>query len=228
VTAASLFGIWPEEKPKPLHVVVPRGTRPLQRDGVVVHTTVTHFEPVRPRGVLATPVPRTLRDIAATETLADSAFALRAARRAEIVTPAQLEAEIAVGGPGSKRLREAFEVDEAYGLKSESWLEDHALPALARSSLPRFETQYPIQLSAEHTVRPDVAWPEAKLALEWLGVKWHSSGVAVAKDELKHGELETAGWHVEYAGSEALAGAPFRVLVTRLHRLHAERMSATV
>lgn len=132
-----------------------------------------------------------------------------------------------MGGPGSRRLQDAFEVDEAYGLKSESWLEDHALPALARSSLPRFETQYPIELGPGRTVRPDVAWPEAKLALEWLGVKWHSSGVAVAKDELKHEDLVADGWHVEYAGSEALTGAPFRALVARLRRLHTERLAAT-
>ena len=183
----------------PVELTVPK-TRQRQRLGVV------HRGLLLPRDVtvvdaipVTTPV-RTLLDIAATAAPERVEEALDDALRRRIVTIPQLRRRLRdiarQGRPGVTAIRSMLEARDASSAVPESVLETRLLNLLKRHRLPAPLGQYPIHDETGLVGRIDFAWPDAKLALEGDGFRWHSGRSRFESDRLRRNRLTLLGWRV--------------------------------
>lgn len=199
VTAARLHDIGGFDPPPRPHVTVPRGYRYLAPALATVHTT-TRLVPVAETkdGVPVTPVPRTLRDLATATDVPRTMLhrAVRDALRTGKATVEELLAEAEPRGPGRRRLRAAAEQEAASADHAvDSRLERAWIDALLDDGIREFVTQHVLR-DGTRTVRLDIAWPEARVALEVDGARFHADALATASDEARTQWLRARGWSV--------------------------------
>lgn len=219
-SAAALHDLADISLPKRPHVTVRRARRAVEIDRVVVHTTLYPVEPVVVRGIPATPVPRTLRDLAVGVPDRVLARAVRDALRRG--TPARALLDAAPGGhPGSARLLSAVrrEVD-AGARRLESPLEAECLGMLQGTDLPPPVAQHRLVLADGRTVRLDLAWPDQLVAVEVDGAGWHADALARAADRARRDALKALGWEIVRVTAKELHDLDaFAVVVRRIARL---------
>ena len=107
--------------------------------------------------------------------------------------PAELLARRAAepGARGSRRLAEVVALADP---RAESPPESRLRVALVRAGLPRPEVQYPVLDEHEFELaRADLAYPAAKLAIEYDGSAHFEAGRA-RRDRERDGELAGIGW----------------------------------
>ena len=80
--------------------------------------------------------------------------------------------------------------------RSQSAFERLLLRVLRDNGLPAPVSQHPLRLSSGRVVRLDVAYPDAKLAIEADSYAYHSSHVAWANDHVRNRDLIVDGWHI--------------------------------
>jgi len=97
--------------------------------------------------------------------------------------------------PGAPLLRKLLAVYRDDQAPAESPLEVFALKALARAKLPPPRRQFRVEIDGAR-YRIDLAYPEAKLAIEVDGYRWHSSRLSWERDRIKAQALERTGWKV--------------------------------
>ena len=199
-TAARLHGIGGFDAPPRPHVTVPRGHRYLlDHDVAVIHTTTRLVrEPVTVGEVPTTPVPRTLRDLAASRDVGRRLLhrSVRDVLRDGLATPEELLVEAEPRGPGRRRLREAVELEvHVAGQRTESRLERVWSDVLLEDGLTGFTTQHDVR-DAGRSVRLDIAWPALKVAIEVDGARFHADALATAADAERTRWLEARGWTV--------------------------------
>ena len=116
-------------------------------------------------------------------------------------------------GRAGSRLVSAFLADSLVGT---SRLERLAIEALAAAGLPTPEIEYPIPWSPGQ--RFDLAYPEARLAIELDGRRWHSTAERFQADRRRDREALAHGWVVVRFTWEDLTGRPreFVAIVARL------------
>ncbi len=100
----------------------------------------------------------------------------------------------ATTGPGSARARAACAL--ADGL-AESPPETRLRLLIGRSSLPTPVAQFRVVHEGRFVARPDFAWPDRKVALEYDGL-WHAEDGQFAKDRDRLNRLREAGWQVVF------------------------------
>ncbi|MGY1747303.1 type IV toxin-antitoxin system AbiEi family antitoxin [Blastococcus sp. SYSU D00695] len=111
-------------------------------------------------------------------------------------------AAAALTGPGCRRVRAA--VARADGL-AESPQETRTRLCLHASGLPRPTAQYRVlDASGTFVARVDLAWPEARVAVEYEGT-WHGRPQQVGRDRRRLNALTAAGWTVVFVTAEDLA-----------------------
>lgn len=199
-----------------LTALAAHGLRPLSRD--CVHLTVAHevrragardlvvhrrvrFDPAsdqctRRMGLPVTTLARALVDSWPLLPKADRRPLLLDTVRRGLVEVSELREALAerpnVGGAAA--LAQAIELAAA-GCQSE--LEAlGVLRVFTHRSLPRSTGQYEIRLPDGRKLHPDRAWPEAKLALELDGARFHTSPEDRERDLRRDRDLAAMGWLV--------------------------------
>jgi very-short-patch-repair endonuclease len=77
-----------------------------------------------------------------------------------------------------------------------SRLEAKVAERLKQSDLPRPESQWEVRDGGRLLARVDFAYPEAKLAIEADGYRFHSGRAAWQRDRVRSNALTSRGWLV--------------------------------
>ncbi|MGY1839596.1 MULTISPECIES: DUF559 domain-containing protein [unclassified Modestobacter] len=178
----------------PVTVVRPPGVEWKGPREVRVHrAALTPADVARHDGVPVTTPRRTAWDVAALEPLATAVATLDAMVRAGTVDPADLAQllERGTGRWGVVRVRRAFALVDP---RAESAPESRVRVALVVAGLQPVP-QYEVRVAGRFLARTDLAFPEARLAVEYEGAH-HFDGTQIARDDARIRCLEAAGWRV--------------------------------
>lgn len=194
-SAAAVLGAPAPTYMEPVTVVLPAGEQWRGPLGVRVHRTPLGRRQVRETedGLRHTNPMRTAWDVAALERPATAVGVLDAMVRAGALDIGQLQQLLrdGVGRWGIRRVRQAFELVDA---RSESPPESWVRVACALAGLPAPVPQYEI-VSDGRRARVDLAWPEARLIVEYDG-EYHFDGLQIARDDVRLSWLAAAGWRI--------------------------------
>lgn len=180
----------------PVTVLVPvespwRGPR-----GVRVHrTTVARVdvEVVEDDVRITRPV-RTAWDVATLERTADAVATLDGMLRAGALDVAALIA-LQHTAPGRWRGQRAQRALRLADGRSQSPPESWVRVACQLAGLPAPVPQFLVTHGDRFLAQVDLAWPEAKLVVEYEGA-YHFDGVQIVKDDVRYARLRAAGWRV--------------------------------
>ena len=196
-TALHVWGLWKFERP--LHLTVDHDVRRAGASDLVVHRRL-RFDPssnqvVERRGLLVTTLARTIVDSWPLLPVHERRPLLLEITRQGLTTGG-LVREALTERPnigGRRLLLQTLDLIED-GVQSE--LEVHGvLNVFRHRSLPRSVGQYRLLLSSG-AVKLDRAWPEAKLAVELDGARYHTSAEDRRRDLARDRELAAIGWVV--------------------------------
>jgi very-short-patch-repair endonuclease len=175
----------------PLHVTVPRGTRPSIR-GVTVHTTLLEFEACTRRGVWVTSAARTLVDLDGFVAPAALARCVDEMLLRRLVSLDGLWAVHSALRRGSRRSRAMTAILSA---RTDAWERADSRPELRILRWLR-EARLPEPV-LQHRVdryRVDLAYPEQRIFIEYDGFDAHVTRTAFDGDRRRANELQlTAG-----------------------------------
>jgi len=137
---------------------------------------------------------RTAWDIGALEGTATAVGVLDALVHARVLDAAQLGPLLHAGAGrwGSRKVRRAFELVDG---RSESPPESWVRVACAFGGLPAPVPQYDVVGEGIWLGRVDLAWPEARVIVEYEGA-YHFEGLQIRKDDDRYRRLVAAGWRV--------------------------------
>lgn len=192
LTAAWLHGL--SAKPcEPAEVTVPEPTwlRPKARLAVV-RTRLQPEDLTILRGLTATAALRTLTDVGRRCPLVDAVVLLDEALHRGLVTKSLLERHVIThaGRKGIARLRRAVSLVEP---ATESPMESRLRLVLVLGGLPPPAVQVPIHMDGEFIARPDLLYPEQRLALEYDGEGHRNQ---LAQDNRRQNRLVQAGYRI--------------------------------
>jgi very-short-patch-repair endonuclease len=146
---------------------------------------------------------RTLIDIAGCSPADVVEEALDDALRRKLVTVAQLQRRLrpdgAPGRSGTKLLRDLVDARAGVARASESTLETRLLRALRAAGLPKPVLQHKVG-----PYRVDFAYPEARVAIEADGFRWHSTRQQWDRDRARRNALTAMGWTLLHVTWEQL------------------------
>ncbi len=210
----------------PIEVIAPNSTRAAGR--VVVHRTDTLLpvDVASVHGIPVTSATRTLVDLGAVVGMPVVDRALEAALREGLTSLPYLADRLdLIGGPGRRgagTLRRVLRDRDPRLVSTESELESLLWQLIARSDLPLPERQYRVYDDDGLIGRLDFCYPVERLAVEAIGLRWHS-GHRVLADGERRNRLVLQGWRIlEFPWRDV---AHRRSLVVR--RIHVA-LSATV
>ncbi|MGE2720547.1 hypothetical protein [Mycolicibacterium celeriflavum] len=192
-TAAALFS-FDTEQPAELHVLNPPGHQLRSADGLAVHrrdgAPLVHVAEriATAPAWTAVEVARTLRRPRALATL-DAALRSGTCTRGELWRAAIQQA----GRRGIVAVRDLIPLSDA---RAESPMESEARLAMIDGGLPMPELQYEIVDGNGELRRLDFAWPDARVAVEYDGVDWHTEPDALRNDRRRRLALQDVGWTV--------------------------------
>ena len=195
-SAAAVLGAPAPAFADPVTVVLPLGLQWRGPRGVRVHRAELPSRHVRDdgQGLRYTVPTRTAWDVGALEPTATAVGVLDAMLRAELLAAADLGRLLQEGAGrwGSRRVRRAFELVDG---RSESPPESWVRVACALGGLPAPVPQFDVVDDGVWLARVDLAWPEARLIVEYEG-EHHFSDLQIARDDARLAELVAAGWRV--------------------------------
>ncbi|MCM0674478.1 hypothetical protein NCC78_07230 [Micromonospora phytophila] len=102
--------------------------------------------------------------------------------------------------PGGRRARWVFGLTDPGG---QSPPESQLRVRLVLAGLPRPVTQHPVRLPTGLVLRPDLAWPRFRVAVEYDG-HWHTGPEQLHLDRRRLNQLIGAGWLVLHVTSRRL------------------------
>ncbi len=181
--------------PPQLEVVVPRGAVVPARDGVLARTAdvtardracldgLWHLRPVRAAADLLRRLPPVEKVVVAD-----------AVRHTGLMTAEDLAGELVVhqGLRGVRGAREALDRSDA---RAESPPETRLRVALVAAGLHPVP-QHEVFLGGRLVARVDLAFPAARVAVEYDGRAVHERADVFVRDRQRHNELVAAGWTV--------------------------------
>jgi hypothetical protein len=195
-SAATVLGAPGPGYGDPVTVIVPPDVKWTGPRGVRVHRAELPTSDVvdRDDGLRHSAPLRTAWGVAALEPLPTAVGVLDA-----MVRGGQLDARDllrlvreGVGRWGARRVRRAFELVDG---RSESPPESWVRVACVRGGLPMPVPQYDVVEQGAWLGRVDLAWPEARLIVEYEG-EYHFDGLQIDKDDERYRRLIAAGWRV--------------------------------
>ena len=195
--AARLWEMGIEEGPT--EILAPVSTRP--QPGVVLHRTDTlpAADVTRTAGIPVTTPTRTLIDLGAVVSAALVERCLESALREGLTSTWYLAERLdELGKPGRRgagKLRSLLRARDPRLAPTESELETLLWQLLSRSGLPLPERQVDVSDREGLVGRLDFAYPRQRLAIEAIGLRYHS-GERVLKDAERRNRLIVAGWRV--------------------------------
>ena len=192
--------------------------RRVRRSGLVVHQ-VASLDPVDVTVVDAIPVTtatRTIIDLAAVVTAEILEEALDDGLRRQLTSIPRLAWRIATlgrrGRPGIAVLQRLIAARGGARPTPESALETRLLRRLRRAGLPEPECQYEIKDRGRLLARVDFAFPDARVAIEADGYRWHSGRVRWERDLARRNRLTAHGWRVIHVTSGDLEHRPDEIV----------------
>jgi very-short-patch-repair endonuclease len=184
-----------------IEISVPRGRR-VACGGITVHRVLT-LDAVDITVVDAIPTTtptRTMIDLAAVVSPDIVEEALDDALRRRLTTIARLRWRLSElgrkGRPGIAVIRRLVDARSNGGGIPQSVLETRLLRLIGRARLPAPECQYRIREGGRLVAVVDFAYPEARLAIEADGFRWHSGRARWEHDLRRRNELMRLGWRV--------------------------------
>ena len=195
-SAAAWWGAPFASATDPVVVVVPRNCSWRGPNGVQVHRTILSPSEVTTTedGIRITTAERTAWDIATLESVATAVALLDGMVRAGHVTEARLRA-MAVEGRGRWRASRAAVVMPLVDGRSPSPPESWVRVACLRGGLPAPIPQLVVVEHGQFLGKVDLAWPEARLVVEYEGPHHFEDG-QIAVDDERYRRLIAAGWRV--------------------------------
>ena len=201
-TAAEVHGLLPVA-PGPLQLVMPHHRKaPALPSGLAVITrsrTLCPREVVTRGGLQLTSAARTILDLAASLDASALAELVATGLRLRVVDELGLNAVVGAhpAARGRARLRAALELLGEDGRHARAEVEVAALAAIVGAGLPRPVVGLRIVNHAGVFVAEvDLGYPEARLALEIDGYRWHSTPEQKLSDEERQNRIILAGWSV--------------------------------
>jgi hypothetical protein len=195
-SAATVLGAPAPAYADPVTVVMPPGITWTGPRGVRVHRADVRARDVleNDHGLRYTVPRRTAWDVAALETTSTAVGVLDAMVRTEQVHLGDLLGLLREGAGrwGSRRVRRAFELVDG---RSESPPESWVRVACQLAGLPAPVPQYEVVEDGVRLARVDLAWPEARLIVEYDG-EYHFDGLQIVRDDARLRRLVAAGWRV--------------------------------
>jgi hypothetical protein len=182
-----------------VHVLVRTG-RGLRSPLVTVHHTtdliaadVATLGPIR----LTSPL-RTVIDLAAVLDVDALELAIESGLRRRLFSVGQLRwranALIGAGRPGSKKLRRLL-ARRDLGLTDSGW-EVRTSQLLERAGIPRPVRQHEVRVAGKVVAKPDLSYPQARIALEYDSDRWHTGTAQRHADADRRNRLRALGWTV--------------------------------
>ena len=210
-SAAALWGVLETTADDPIELPVPPGSNISVVPGILVRRRILDPGHLTVRGgVRTTSATWTAVDLARAGALDDTVVLIDQFVDVKVTTLENLAA-LAATAPGCRQVREAIRL--ADGLAG-SPQETRLRLLVHRSALPKPVAQFVVRDRAGFVARVDLAWPEAKIALEYEGV-WHGEAPQqVVADRRRLNRLTAAGWRVIFVTAGDLRN-PERLL-TRL------------
>jgi hypothetical protein len=182
-----------------VEITCPRWRRAHQ-EGVVVHESKA-LDPIDitvVRGIAVTTPARTLFDLGGVHRVGMVELALENALRRGLVTEVELAAMVKrlsrSGRPGGPTIRELLAARDPARRPTESEMETRLLQAMRAHGLPEPMTQHEVWQGSAFIGRVDVAYPDAKIAIEYDSDEFHSGRVAKKRDRGRRQRLIAAGW----------------------------------
>jgi Protein of unknown function (DUF559) len=221
-SAATWFGAAFASHADPVVVLVPPDTAWRGPRGVRVHRTELRRGDVSvvDEDVRVTCPLRTSWDVATLETVPTAVTILDGMVRAGRLELAAAQRSL-MHSRGRWRSSRVAKVLPLVDGRSESPPESLLRVACVRAGLPAPVPQYVVLSGGEFLGRVDLAWPEAKLVVEYEGAH-HFEGLQIRRDDRRYERLTAAGWRVIRVSAadlrdldavvrrilEALSGAP--------------------
>jgi hypothetical protein len=202
----------------PVTVVRPLGVEWKGPRGVRVHRSQIRFTVVQEAAddVPITSALRTAWDVAALEPLGTAVAALDAMVRADAVALSELTAT-AMSGTGQwgvTRFRRAVSLIDARAQSAPESKVRVALVLAGLTPVPQYEV-----CGGEHPIHADLAFPEARIAIEYEGA-YHFDGDQIVRDDARYARMRDLGWTVI-----RLAAADLRDLDAVVARVRAALMA---
>jgi len=204
-SAAMLLGVDCAPRAAPAEVLVARNTR-VHPGLSVYYGTPAPADLTEANGCRLTTAERTAWDLARRLPLVEAVVTLDALARHARFLPAALLARRAAN-PGAKHSRRLTEIVELADPRAESPMETRLRVGLLRAGLPRPEVQYRIEDEQGFVLaRADLAYPAAKLAIEYDG-DTHFSRQHGESDRQRDAELAGYGWLTLRLGPDDVGAA---------------------
>ncbi|MBI2168625.1 MAG: DUF559 domain-containing protein [Actinobacteria bacterium] len=194
-TAAVLWGLTDITAP-PIEIAVPRPRSPQWVSAKVFRSTdLIAAHRMELNRIPVTNVPRTLVDLGAVapDWMVESAVDRAVTRK--LVTIRELRATLDnVARQGRRGVGPLRRVLENVHEGPESVLEMKLVRLILRSTLPRPQLQFWVEVDGSLRFRLDIAYPEAMLAIEADGREVHSRRDVFSADRERQAALEDLGW----------------------------------
>lgn len=193
-----------------MEISVPRGRRP-RLPGVTIHQvplTAVDIEIVD--AIPVTTPARTLLDLAAVAPADAVEEALDDALRRGLVSISRVRWRLDELGrrPGATTMRRLLDARTEGAGAAQSVLETRLLRLLQRAGLPRPVSQHQIRDRGRLIAIVDFAYPDAKLAIEVDGYRWHSGRRQWQHDLERRNEITKRGWRVIHVTAKDLRDRP--------------------
>jgi very-short-patch-repair endonuclease len=199
-----------------LEISVPIGRR-VRRSGIIVHEVrgLASIDVTEIDAIPVTTATRTLIDFAGIVVPDIVEEALDDVLRRRQTSIPRLRKRIAElgrrGRSGAGVLNDLIEARREPASSSESVLETRFLRLVRRAGLPLPVSQHLVRDQGRVLARVDFAYPEALLAIEVDGYRWHSGRVPWERDLGRRNELTARGWRVIHVTSTDLERRPDQI-----------------
>jgi len=195
-SAAAWYGADVGSHGDPVVVVAPRGCTWDGPRGVRVHKTDLRPSDVAVQedGVRVTTVMRTAWDVATLEPPLTAVAVLDALLHEEQLSEDSLRASFSAR-QGQWRSVRATELVPLVDGRAQSPPESRVRVACVRAGLPSPVPQFVVMEAGQWLGQVDMAWPEAKLVVEYEGA-YHFDDVQIIRDDDRYARLIAAGWTV--------------------------------
>ena len=203
----------------PIEVTLPPDSRMAHVAGIRIRRAeLRSHELSTPHDFRATSVVRTLADLGRRLSIVEAVAALDAALHRRLLKLGDMQAwlESHRRFPGTARLRRAIDLAEP---ATESVMETRLRLLLVFARLPRPQAQVPLyDGSGQFVGRPDLYYPQQRLALEYDGATHRES---LAADNRRQNRLINAGYRLLRFSAADVLCAPHSVLFLVKQALHA-------
>jgi len=227
-SAAAVWQI-PGGKTDALELTCPRWRR-ARHDGLVVHesTRLDAIDITVVEGIRCTTVERTIFDLCSCVGPVRVDLAIDAALRRDLTSIGALlhahDRLATKGRRGGRRFRDAL-ASRTLGPLHESAPERLVARALVRAGLPEPDAQHVVRCDGEFVARVDLAYADARIAIEYDSFEHHTGKIALVRDSARRNALTTAGWTVLSATAVDVRGE-CRQLARDVRRLLAPKAAS--